>query len=235
MKWLGLYIFTYACCKIVGKPEISQALCKQSTTSEFDFNALFLSFLPISPGLPSRLSSLHHLRNSTTLHCECWGGIRVLDIWMLYDYINTHLSNRSCHWNKSQAIRGKGPKLCKSHSILPQQKIGAPRNNLWSFPNISPVIQEALVGPLYILVEDKNNLLDIALHHQEWQNWPQQRATKTNLIWLFNFTVTDPAVMRCLPSLLVKNLNAIYNMKQGSVKMSCRAPCDSRFSSCLNP
>lgn len=122
----------------------------------------------------------------------------------------------------------RAPSYANPNSILPRLKIGAEGINLWSIPNISPIIRRALVGPLYISMEDKNNLLDIALHHQEWQNWPQHRATKTNLIWLFNFTVTDLAVMRWLPSLLVKNLNAIYNVKQGSVKMSCHAQCKSQ-------
>lgn len=38
----------------------------------------------------------------------------------------------------------------------------------------------------------------ITLHPEEWQNWPQHRATKTSLIGLFNFTVTQPGVMRWL-------------------------------------
>lgn len=44
--------------------------------------------LMISPGSPSHLSCLHHIRNDAALHHEHWGGIGVLGMTILYDCIN---------------------------------------------------------------------------------------------------------------------------------------------------
>lgn len=128
----------------------------------------YFFFLLISRGLPCLLSCLHHLTNNTTLHCDRWGRIRVLDIGILYDYIKALLNNRSCHWNKSQAFEGRARSYANLGFILLREKIGAGGINLWSIPNISAIIWRAQAGLLYMSMGDSNNLFDTALHHQGW-------------------------------------------------------------------
>lgn len=55
----------------------------------------------------------------------------------------------------------------------------------------------------------------ITLQPEEWQNWPQHRATKTSLIGLFNFTVTQPVVRRWLCDSLhfVSKSTVTWNVK----------------------
>lgn len=72
-----------------------------------------------------------------------------------------NFNNRPCHWNKSQAFSGSGPSHANSNFISPRQKIEAGGINLWSIPNISPTIWEALAGLLYISMGDANNLLEM--------------------------------------------------------------------------
>lgn len=137
-----------------------------------------------------------------------------------------NLNNRACHWNKSQAFSSSGPSHANSNFISSRQKIGAGGMNLWSIPNISLTIWEALVGILYISMGDANNLLEmyyITPRRMTKLATAQSGENKPNRTLQFHGdTAWYNEVTLWFSPLLVKNFNDIQNVKGSNVKKCCQ-------------
>lgn len=98
--------------------------------------------------------------------------------------------------------------------------------NLWSIPNISLTIWEALVGLLYISMGDANNLLEmyyITPRRMTKLATAQSDENKPNRTLQFHGdTARCNKVTLWFSPLLVTNFNAIQNVKGANVKKRCQ-------------